>query len=251
MKIAKKFKDLIASGEICESKRYMKEFPKYTYHFFTRIGTEEHTARSLEKTMALAEELCQWASKNGARTEIGEPDWAWYNVYDNQWEKITYIPMGITDPAAFELDSLIETNKVKEGTVLGKEVILRSLLPLTTEMPEEWKDGMPNEKLYGYFRADHDGYGWHYTWFDGENAEKKDAVKEELNAVGTEVIFRMFPGGIQSMRLYLADLKVDAIGSNEYNLYYRGKCDYWVRLILRRGDYNIYLKAYERVSENL
>ena len=39
---------------------------------------------------------------------------------------------------------------------------------------------------------------------------------------------------------------------DEFNFYLRGElCDYWVRLITRKGDYNMYLSAYSREETNV
>ena len=40
--------------------------------------------------------------------------------------------------------------------------------------------------------------------------------------------------------------------ADEFNFYLRGElCDYWVRLITRKGDYNMYLSAYSREETNV
>lgn len=256
--LAKKFKNLIKVGELAKDKLASHD---NVYRLYTRRKTTEHRERNMEKTMELARELKEWAENEGAfPVEINNPDWCWVASENqrNHYDKLEFIPIRIPSPAKEILDKAIE--KDTEDSPFGQYCVERSTVHLTTEMPEglkvknpdgSYKEGeMPDERLIGYFRADHDGYRWFYTWFDRENVKANvDETKKELEYVGTQLVYHGFLNGISSLREFVYKMKAVAVSSqgDEYNFYYSGwYCDYWVRFILRRRDYNMYIKCYQK-----
>lgn len=267
--LPRKFKDLIKTGELSKDNSTSQD---NVYRLYARKKTAKHRERTIEKTMELANELEYWAVDEGAaltEIEISRPDWCWVKVKTQgnryqgakySYEKLGFVTIKILSPVKKILDELIE--KCTEDSPLGQICEERSTVHLTTEMPEGLKekrpDGsleegkMPDERLIGYFRADHDGYRWHFTCFDGKN-KKANAyeTKEELEYVGTQLIFHGFLNGISSLREFVNEMKAVSVSSegDEFNFYYSGYCcDYWVRFILRRGDYNMYIKCYQKES---
>lgn len=262
-----KFKNLIKTGELVKAPVPLDDsFLNHTYWLYTRNASKGHRKRDLKKTIALAEELQAWAYHEEGTSHVcaGELGWNWIRSEEkyNKWEKLEYVPVGIASPASRILDELIEKEMI-EDTVMGRSVVTRSSIHLTMEIPDSLKKDttnglLPDERMVGYFRADHDGYRWHYTWFDGKNREANAGeVKKELEFVGTQLIFHGFLNGVYSLREFVNEaLKECVCGGNvpsilsqddEYNFYYSGDCcDYWVRFILRNGDYNMYIKCYQK-----
>lgn len=267
--LPRKFKDLIKTGELSKDNSTSQD---NVYRLYARKKTAKHRERTIEKTMELANELEYWAVDEGAaltEIEISRPDWCWVKVKTQgnryqgakySYEKLGFVTIKILSPVKKILDELIE--KCTEDSPLGQTCTERSAVHLTTEMPEGLKekkpDGsreegkMPDERLIGYFRADHNGYRWYCTWFDGKNEKAKAyETKEELEYVGTQIIFHGFVNGISSLREFVYETNAVSVSSegDEFNFYYSGCCcDYWVRFILRRGDYNMYIKCYQKES---
>ena len=102
----------------------------------------------------------------------------------------------------------------------------------------------------GHIRADYDGYRWWNTVWPCHNALATPDVTAEID--------RTY--GALTAKDALADLDtlcrfchahpvacVDREFRQEYNFYLVGEhCDFWVRLITRQGDYNMYLNAYAK-----
>lgn len=257
--LSAKFKNLIKTGELVKAPVPVDDnFIDQTYWLYTRKASKGHRKRDLEKTIELADELQAWAyhRENTHRVCSGEPGWNWIRSEEkyNKWEKLEYVPIGIAFPASQILDDLIEKAMVKENRVMEREIAIRNSIPLTLEMPDSLNQNgsLPEDRMVGYFRADHDGYRWHYTWFNGKNNEANvGETKKELEHVGTQLVFHGFLNGVSSMREFVYETGATAVSTenDEYNFYYSGFCcDYWVRFILRRGDYNMYIKCYQKES---
>lgn len=257
--LSAKFKNLIKTGELVKAPVPVDDnFIDQTYWLYTRKASKGHRKRDLEKNIELADELQAWAyhRENTHRVCSGEPGWNWIRSEEkyNKWEKLEYVPIGIAFPASQILDDLIEKAMVKENWVMEREIVIRNSIPLTLEMPDSLNQNgsLPEDRMVGYFRADHDGYRWHYTWFNGKNNEANvGETKKELEHVGTQLVFHGFLNGVSSMREFVYEAGATAVSTenDEYNFYYSGFCcDYWVRFILRRGDYNMYIKCYQKES---
>ena len=106
-----------------------------------------------------------------------------------------------------------------------------------------------NEKLILFSRNDHDKMHWWTKWFDGK--AKNAFSKEELAKVGeeaTELTFDFLakiPDGVPDIRRMLEEGACDRISKDEGNLFCHGQyANYWLRVIARQGDYNVYVKAF-------
>jgi hypothetical protein len=96
-------------------------------------------------------------------------------------------------------------------------------------------------------RCDHDKYRWFTSWFtDERDYPERISVGEEATKITFDVL-RLFPNGLRQMREMFNSGEVDKVSEDEGNLYYFGeKANYWIRLITRQGDYNLYVFAYEK-----
>ena len=109
-------------------------------------------------------------------------------------------------------------------------------------------DMFTQDKLVIYARCDHDGYKWWNTWWDGA-AKNKVTNLSDIGKECSEVMFdlmeNVFPKGVQDIYGYLLSGKTECLGDKEGNIYYLGThANYWIRLIARKGDYNMYVKAF-------
>ena len=112
---------------------------------------------------------------------------------------------------------------------------------------------VPRRKI-GHFRADYDGWRWYNTVWPCHKALATPEVCAEIDRVYDELIA---PGALKdlaALRKFCAD-HMDACISKEYedefSFYYVGeRCNFWIRLITRRRDYNMYLNAYIKEHDN-
>jgi hypothetical protein len=255
MKTPKYITELIETGELSLSRTYMKNYEECTFRLYGRNGTEEQSPRSMQETMELAEKIRNWVYKNGGSSEIGDQDYVWWNPYDRYWEKLPYLMFGISDPVSCQIKKMMQNpseDEIKlDVTVQNRPIAEHSMIQPVVEMPADMN--MDENNLIGYFRAYHVGYRWYQTWFDNSQSESRtQQLTEEINFIATQIIYKMFPGGVNTMGYYCDGLGTGAVvGHNErdleYNVYHRGDlCDCWIRLIPKRGDYNIYIKMYKR-----
>ena len=109
----------------------------------------------------------------------------------------------------------------------------------------------------GHIRADYDGYRWYNTvWPCHRELATPEACKE-IDRVYEALTAKNALKDLNTLRQFCAS-HMDACICEEYHdefsFYLEGEvCNYWVRLITRRGDYNLYLNAYTRgeVHESL
>lgn len=92
----------------------------------------------------------------------------------------------------------------------------------------------------GYIRAYHNFGGWSESWF---NLHPMLITKErwnELFAVAS-ALTKAFPT-LTSLECFCSMIAEGRDG--EYNLYYTGtEASYWIRVIPRPGDYNLYIHS--------
>ena len=98
---------------------------------------------------------------------------------------------------------------------------------------------------FGYVRADHDGYRWWNTWWPKHEALRTPELVAEGNAL-YDAFRDAFPT-LSAMTSWC--LKERGVYDDEFNAYYVGNhgC-YWLRMITRRGDYNLYLHIYSKAA---
>lgn len=200
-------------------------------------------------------------------------------------EKVWFLKIGITDPVAFEIEkeggvtSVLEhkgdggdptrfvcdrSNPIEmvsnEGWFLTKSEL--SYLYKEEDI-EKFAHCNNQENLILYSRSYHDKHAWRTTWFDGEAV--KSISDDEIRRVGdermligeeaTRITFdvcKMLPNGISDIRnlIYRREAEIVRSSNEECNLYFDGKyADYWIRLISRQGDYNMYVKAFTKTEK--
>ena len=112
-----------------------------------------------------------------------------------------------------------------------------------TEKVEGCSLPVPRRKI-GHIRADYDGWRWYNTVWPCHRALATPEVCTEIDRVYDALIA---PGALKdlaALRKFCAD-HMDACISKEYedefSFYYVGeRCNFWIRLITRRRDYNMY-----------
>lgn len=100
----------------------------------------------------------------------------------------------------------------------------------------------------GHLRADHDGFRWWSTWWPTNPNLLTPKLAREINGVYDALIDkRAFPA-LGALRRFCEAHPEAAANPNcqdEYNFYYEGKYNYyWIRVITRERDYNLYLHAF-------
>ena len=134
-----------------------------------------------------------------------------------------------------------------------------TLKRLKTECPfpevfEEWEyseDGwnrVPRRKI-GHIRADYQGRWWNTTWpchpalATKEIAAEIDRVYEALTAKDA---LKDLPTLARFCEAH-PEACADPEFRQEYNFFLVGEaCDFWIRLITRERDYNLYLNAFTK-----
>ena len=106
----------------------------------------------------------------------------------------------------------------------------------------------PRRKI-GHIRADHDGWRWWNTVWPCYDELATPEMKREIDATYEALTARDAFCDLSTLTRF-CELHPDAcVGDSrtEYNFYLEGKlCNYWVRLIAREHDYNMYLHAYSK-----
>lgn len=103
----------------------------------------------------------------------------------------------------------------------------------------------------GHLRADHDGWRWWSTWWSGHDELLSDARKAEIDSVYESLTAKDALADLPTLIRFCQENPAASVHPNgvdgEYNFYYEGtRCNYWVRLICRLKDYNLYLHAFAR-----
>ena len=104
----------------------------------------------------------------------------------------------------------------------------------------------PRSKI-GHIRADHDGWRWWNTIWPCHDELATMEMRREIDATydaltGMDALCDL--PTLTRFCLTHPEAQVRSSGT-EYNFYLEGDlCNYWLRLITRRNDYNLYLNAY-------
>lgn len=108
---------------------------------------------------------------------------------------------------------------------------------------------VPRRKI-GHIRADHDNHRWwntvwpcHQELMTPAIAAEIDQVYDALTDVGAladfETLYRFCHAHPEA--------RANPMGDQEYNFYLEGTlCNFWIRLITRWRDYNMYLNAFTK-----
>lgn len=250
----------------------------YTFFLFpSDAWVRASTAENDSKTIALAEKIVKFVQRNGGLAEIGSWDWIYHLPYDEEThthgvaEKVYFLKIAITDPVCkviedtYGIDHLLDADRCHNaqlkpfvGSVYKRGWFLKkNVIPFQTEKLEDDAELYNANNLILYARCDHDKYRWWVKWFDDELAHcHKDLVShDELMAIGNEAtavvndIMAGFPNGVVDIKELIRKKKCEVLSDQEGNLFYRGKnANFWIRLIARQGDYNAYVKAFNKES---
>lgn len=129
----------------------------------------------------------------------------------------------------------------------------RCSFPETFSGSERNKNGIgfyPHSKI-GHIRADYDGWRWWNTIWLCHDELATPEMKREIDAVYEALTAKDAFCDLAALTRFCESHPEACVGEQrtEYNFYLEGKlCDYWLRLITRRRDYNIYLNAYMKRS---
>lgn len=109
-------------------------------------------------------------------------------------------------------------------------------------------------KKIGHLRADHDGWRWWNTWWPCHQEMLTRERAAEIDAVYDALIAKNCFSGLNALRGFCdanaAESAHPGDGEGEHDFYYEGEhCNYWLRLITRKGDYNMYLHVFVRESK--
>lgn len=120
-----------------------------------------------------------------------------------------------------------------------------------TELPEGSSIPVPRRKI-GHVRADYDGYRWWNTVWPCHPALSTPEIAKEIDTVYDALTAKTGFSDLDALRSFCLrhmDTCVSSEFADEFNFYLSGeRCDYWLRLITRRGDYNLYLHAFARAN---
>lgn len=113
------------------------------------------------------------------------------------------------------------------------------------DFSDAWKDRTPcghSAREMGYTRSDFSGRKWWTSPFPLNRELETPERAKELDDV-TSMLMEAFPS-LNALgdfcELFAEDLRRD----NEYNLYYKGRyASYWIRVIIRKRDYNLYVHS--------
>ena len=106
----------------------------------------------------------------------------------------------------------------------------------------------PRSKI-GHIRADHNGWHWSNTVWPFNDELATPEMKQEIDEVYDALISESTVPDLDAAILYCKHHpEAKANGSEtEYNFYLSGDlCNYWIRFITRRKDYNLYLSFYAK-----
>jgi len=139
---------------------------------------------------------------------------------------------------------------MKKGSILAQ---------LATECPfpeafldtERAKDGItdiPRLKI-GHIRADYSGRWWNTVW-PCHDELAADEVKREIDDVYAALTAKDALANLDILTQFCQshpEACADRQFQQEYNFYLEGRtCNFWIRLITRPRDYNLYLNAFAK-----
>lgn len=116
--------------------------------------------------------------------------------------------------------------------------------------PEAWQhkgeNGYPISEM-GYLRCDHDGCQWWSTAWPVNRALETPELIAELDGVfaGFRKAFR----SREAMARWCREHAQPTSDPTEFNAWYEGRHGvFWLRMITRTGDYNLYLHGLSRAA---
>ena len=117
-----------------------------------------------------------------------------------------------------------------------------------TEQTEWGGTGIPRLKI-GHIRADYSGRWWNTVW-PCHNELATDEIKNEIDEVYAALTARDAMSDLDALTQFCQshpEACADRQFKEEYNFYLEGRnCNFWIRLITRFRDYNLYLNAFAK-----
>ena len=116
--------------------------------------------------------------------------------------------------------------------------------------PEAWQDkgenGYPKSEM-GYFCCDYDGYKWWNTvWPVNRELETPELIRE-FDSLYDDFL-KVFPSR-EAMGVYCRSHAEPTSDPTEFNAYLELEHGfYWLRMITRKGDYNLYLHCLSKAA---
>lgn len=108
---------------------------------------------------------------------------------------------------------------------------------------------VPRRKI-GHIRADYDGYRWWSTAWPLHGNLAKAEVTAEIDRTYEALTAKDALADLDTLRRFCwshPEAQFSPNADDEFNFYLMGeRCDFWVRLITREKDYNMYLHAYAK-----
>ena len=131
---------------------------------------------------------------------------------------------------------------------------LIDLLTAENPCPQAWadlgNDGRHPKAEVGYIRADFNGYRWWNTVWPVNKALETPEIVAEIDAV-YDAFLRDFPS-LEAVRRYCRERAEETSCDTEFNAYLEMPLGfYWLRLITRDRDYNLYLHCISKVALEL
>lgn len=117
-----------------------------------------------------------------------------------------------------------------------------------TEIPKRSNYPEPKKKI-AHIRADHDGWRWWCTYWPCHEELATAEAKDEAASVYNALIADDALSDLPTLKRFCRSFPEAAVNGteDEFNFYLTGDiCHYWLRLITRKGDYNLYLHFYTR-----
>ncbi len=116
------------------------------------------------------------------------------------------------------------------------------------EQPEGSWNKVPRKKI-GHIRADYQGRWWNTVWPchpDLATEEVKAEIDQVYEALTAENALKDLHTLTDFCKAH-PEACVERQFQSEYNFYLEGKtCNFWIRLITRERDYNLYLNAFAK-----
>lgn len=121
-----------------------------------------------------------------------------------------------------------------------------------TEAVEGCTFPVPRLKI-GHIRADHDGWRWYNTVWPCHQKLATVEASVEIDRVYARLTADDALRDLSALRKFCSQ-HMEACASKEYldefDFFYEGDCcNFWLRLITRKGDYNLYLNAYAKDTQ--
>lgn len=120
-------------------------------------------------------------------------------------------------------------------------------ITLSNDCPFDFEAVKKQEVAYN--RLDHNNYIWFNTWFPKNGTEGNKAISAEMEQVSEYFTDIMLKNGIHDIdKLFRSGAVEKTSDPTEGNLYCVGDyCFYWIRLINRSNDYNLYIHCYKKI----